>query len=117
MANMPGVLSYEFRRPPEGHQFFSGPYDDVAPFEDTYSPIQRESQFCAPCHFGVFWDTQIYNSFGEWLASPYSNADTGKTCQDCHMPPGKVDHFARYSVGGMQRDPMTIFSHLMPGST
>ena len=117
LANMPGVLSYEFRRPPEGHQFFAGPYDDVAPFEDTYSPIQRESQFCAPCHFGVFWDTQIYNSFGEWLASPYSDAETGKTCQDCHMPPGKVDHFARYSVGGMQRDPMTIFSHLMPGAS
>ncbi|MEN8173354.1 MAG: carboxypeptidase-like regulatory domain-containing protein, partial [Chloroflexota bacterium] len=41
--NMPGVLSLEFRRPPEGHQFFAGPLDDVAPGEDTYSPIQRES--------------------------------------------------------------------------
>jgi len=24
--NMPGVLSFEFRRPPEGHQFFAGPF-------------------------------------------------------------------------------------------
>ncbi len=117
MSNIPGVLSFEYRRPPEGHQFFAGPYDDVAPFEDTFSPVQVQSQFCAPCHFGTFWDTQIYNSFGEWLASPYSHAGTGKTCQDCHMPAGKVDHFARYSAGGMQRDPASIFSHRMPGAS
>ncbi|MBT7069606.1 MAG: carboxypeptidase regulatory-like domain-containing protein, partial [Anaerolineae bacterium] len=72
-ANMPGVLSYEFRRPPEDHQFFAGPLDDVAPGEDTYSPLQNQSQFCAPCHFSAFWDTPIYNSFGEWLESPYSD--------------------------------------------
>ncbi|MDH3944915.1 MAG: carboxypeptidase-like regulatory domain-containing protein, partial [Anaerolineae bacterium] len=71
--NMPGVLSFEFRRPAEGHQFFAGPYDDVAPGEDTFSPLQKESQYCAPCHFGVFWDTLIYNSFGEWFESPYSD--------------------------------------------
>lgn len=63
--NMAGVLSFEFRRPPEGHQFFAGPYDDVAPGEDFFSPVQRQSQYCAPCHFGSFWGTQIYNSFGE----------------------------------------------------
>jgi hypothetical protein len=114
--NMPGVLSYEFRRPPEGHQFFAGPFDDVAPGEDTYSPLQKQSQFCAPCHFGVFWDTVIYNSFGEWLDSPYSNPQTGKTCQDCHMPPGQNDHFARLDKGGVIRDPNTIFSHNMPGA-
>ncbi len=116
-ANMPGVLSFEFRRPHEGHQFFAGPLDDVAPGDDTYTPIQQQSQFCAPCHFGNFWDTQIYNSFGEWLESPYSNAETGKTCQDCHMPPGKNDHFARLDKGGVVRDPQTIFSHLMPGAS
>jgi hypothetical protein len=115
--NMPGVLSFEFRRPPDGHQFFAGPFDDVAPGEDTYTPIQRQSQFCAPCHFGSFWDTPIYNSFGEWLNSPYSNPQTGKTCQDCHMPAGKSDHFARFSEGAMVRNPQTIFSHLMPGAS
>jgi hypothetical protein len=114
--NMPGVLCFEFRRPPKGHQFFSGPFDDVAPGEDTYSPIQQQSQYCAPCHFGTFWDTTVYNSFGEWLDSPYSNPQTGKTCQDCHMPPGQADHFARKDKGGLVRDPQTIFSHRMPGA-
>jgi len=76
--NMPGVLSFEFRRPAEGHQFFAGPFDDVAPGEDTFSSLQKQSQYCAPCHFGVFWDTVVYNSFGEWLDSPYSNSETGK---------------------------------------
>lgn len=114
--NMPGVLSFEFRRPPEEHQFFAGPFDDVAPGEDTYTPIQRQSQFCAPCHFGIFWDTQIYNSFGEWLESPY-NAPDGKTCQDCHMPHTGTAYIARPDKGAVKRDPQTIFSHLMPGAS
>jgi len=115
-ANMPGVLSFEFRRPPEGHQFFAGPFDDVAPGEDTYSPIQQRSQYCAPCHFGVFWDTVVYNSFGEWLNSPYSDPRTGKSCQDCHMPSSQTNTFARLDKGGLIRDPATIFSHRMPGA-
>jgi hypothetical protein len=114
--NMPGVLSYEFRRPEEDHQFFAGPFDDVAPGEDTFSPLQRQSQFCAACHFGVFWGTEIYNSFGEWLASPYSDPETGKTCQDCHMPPLGAATFARPDKGGLARDPTTIYSHRMPGA-
>jgi nitrate/TMAO reductase-like tetraheme cytochrome c subunit len=116
-ANMPGVLSLDFRRPPEGHQFFAGPYDDVgfAGSEDTYSPVQTESAFCAACHFGTFWDTTIYNSFGEWLASPYSDPVTGKTCQDCHMPPLGATRVADHEQA-MERDPATIFSHQMPGA-
>jgi mono/diheme cytochrome c family protein len=114
--NMPGVLSFEFRRPPEDHQFFSGPYDDVAPGEDTYLPLMEASQFCAPCHFGVFWDTVIYDSFGEWLRSPYSDPENGQTCQDCHMPPLGATRFARPEEGGLERDPATIFSHRMPGA-
>ncbi|MBN1264801.1 MAG: carboxypeptidase regulatory-like domain-containing protein, partial [Anaerolineales bacterium] len=116
-ANMPGVLSYEFRRPPEGHQFFAGPLDDVAPGEDTYSPLQTESQFCAGCHYGVFWDTVVYNSFGEWLESPYSDPETGQTCQDCHMPPLGRTQFALTSQGGTVRDASTIYSHRMPGAS
>ncbi|MBN2045931.1 MAG: carboxypeptidase regulatory-like domain-containing protein [Anaerolineales bacterium] len=113
--NMPGVLSYEFRRPPEGHQFFAGPFDDVAPGEDTYSSLQRESAFCAPCHHAVFWDTVVYNSYGEWLESPYSDPEDGQTCQDCHMPVGLADHFALAEAGGLVRDPQTIPSHKMLG--
>ena len=115
--NYPGVLSYEFRRPPEGHQFFAGPYDDVAPGDDTYSPLQQESAFCAPCHHAVFWDTLVYNSYGEWLDSPYSNPVSGRTCQDCHMPAGQADHFALLAEGGLIRNPDTIHSHTMTGVT
>ncbi len=112
----PGVLSYEFRRPPDGHQFFSGPLDDIAPGEDTYSELQKESRFCAPCHFGVFEGTVIYNSFGEWLESPYSDEKTGKTCQYCHMPHSGAEYFAHPEKGGLKRDPETIVSHRMPGA-
>lgn len=114
--NAPGVLSYVFRRPPDGQQFFAGPYDDVAPGEDTYLPLQRESAFCAGCHFGIFWDTIIYNSYGEWFSSPYNHPDNGRTCQDCHMPRRGVKYFTLPEKGGLERDPSKIFSHQMPGA-
>ncbi len=114
--NMPGVLSYVFRRPPDGHQFFAGPLDDVATGEDTFSPLQTESAICAPCHYSKFWDTPIYNSFGEWLESPYSDPETEQTCQDCHMPRLGITQFATTEAGGIKRDPATIFSHKMPGA-
>jgi len=115
--NMPGVLSFELRRPPQGHQYFAGPFDDVATGEDTYSPLMTRSEICAPCHFGIFWGTLIYNSFGEWLASPYSDPRFAgaKSCQDCHMPRGRADHFALPEKGGRRRDPATVATHLMPG--
>jgi hypothetical protein len=112
----PGVLSYEFRRPFKGHQFFAGPLDDIAPGEDTYSELQKRSQFCAPCHYGVFEDTVVYDSFGEWLRSPYSNEKTGKTCQNCHMPSSGNEFFAHPEKGGLKRDSDTVISHKMPGA-
>jgi uncharacterized protein (TIGR03437 family) len=115
--NTPGVLSFGLRRPPAGQQFLAGPYDDVAPGDDTLSSLQNQSQFCAPCHFAQFWGVQVYNSFGEWLASPYSDPVNGQTCQDCHMPHRGATLVARADQGGLTRDPKTIFSHLMPGAT
>ncbi len=112
----PGVLSIELRRPPPGEQLFLGPYDDVAPGDDAYSALQRESAYCAPCHFGVFWDTVVYDSYGEWLESPYSDPETGRTCQDCHMPRTGATHVALPEKGGLARDPSTIFGHAMPGA-
>ena len=114
--NRPGVLSFQFRRPQEGHQFFAGPLDDVAPGEDTYTPIQKESAYCAPCHTASFWGVSVYNSYGEWLASPYSDPGSGRTCQDCHMPAGQANHFVRLDKGGLIRDPATLASHRMPGA-
>jgi len=115
--NMPGVMSIEFRRPEKGHQLFIGPHDDVAPGEDTYSPLQKKSQICAPCHFAEFWGVQVYNSYGEWLASPYSDPQTGQTCQDCHMPRRGARLIALPEKGGLIRNSKTIFSHLMPGAS
>jgi hypothetical protein len=125
--NMPGVLSQDIRRPfpenPDRYQIFFGSFDDDnVPMEDTYLPLIKESRWCAPCHFGVFWDTVVYNSFGEWLASPYSNPDTGKTCQQCHMPTptvlnGQPLTNVALDKGGVERDPLTIPAHTFPGAS
>jgi nitrate/TMAO reductase-like tetraheme cytochrome c subunit len=117
--NMPGILSISLLRPSGEHQLFIGPYVDVAPGEDTYSAMQNSSQFCAACHSGNFWNTRIYNSYGEWLNSSYSDQDSEeyKTCQDCHMPSLGMDHFARIENGGLIRDSDTIFSHKMLGAS
>ena len=125
--NMPGVLSQDIRRPfpedPNRYQLFFGSFDDDnVPMEDTYLPLTREGQWCAPCHFGTFWDTVIYNSFGEWLASPYSQARTGKTCQQCHMPVptmwnGRPLTNVAPGKGGVEREPQTIPAHTFPGAS
>jgi len=128
-ANMPGVLSSDVRRPfpddPERYELFFGPFDDDnVPEEDTRLPLIEESAFCAPCHFGVFWDTVIYNSYGEWLDSPYSRSDfeEAATCQACHMPaPSVVDGEILTNVapgmGGVERDPMTLRAHSQLGAS
>ncbi|MFQ6101353.1 MAG: hypothetical protein ACE5OS_08985 [Anaerolineae bacterium] len=114
--NMPGVLSMRLYRPREGQQLFFGNFDDVTR-RVSYLPLEEESAFCAPCHFGAFWDTVVYNSFGEWLDSPYSDPETGQTCQDCHMPVAGYDYFVLPEKGGLRRDPNRIFSHRMPGAS
>jgi hypothetical protein len=125
--NMPGVLSIDIRRPfpddPERYQLFFGTFDDDnVPEEDTRLPLIERSQFCAACHFGVFWNTVIYNSFGEWLESSYSDPISGQTCQDCHMPAptyyqGKaITNVAPDGMGGVERDPLSIHAHTFPGA-
>jgi hypothetical protein len=113
-ANMPGVLSIELLRPGPERQLFFGPYDDVDVGPDTYLPLVTESAACAACHSASFWGVPIYESFPEWLASPY--ASEGTTCQDCHMrPDGVTDNFAP-GRGGQTRDPDTIATHDFPGA-
>jgi hypothetical protein len=124
--NMAGVLSMDIRRPfpddPDRYQLFFGTFDDDnVPEEDTYLPLIETSQFCAPCHFGIFWDTVVYNSFGEWLESPYSDPDTGQTCQNCHMPSpailgGELMTNVAPDAGGVERNPMSIHAHTQPGA-
>lgn len=114
--NMPGIFSMKVLRPPEGEQIFIGPYPDIHD-PDTYLPLMDESAFCAPCHQFSFWGTEIYNSYGEWLDSPYSDPETGRTCQDCHMLPNGDEFFASPEKGGLAHPPETIPSHLQVGIT
>jgi hypothetical protein len=125
-ADKPGISSMRLYRPEEGQQLFFGTFDDVTR-RVTYLPLEEESAFCAPCHYGVFGGVvgnnemvggvEVYNSYGEWLESPYSNPETGQTCQDCHMPPVDNKYFVYPEQGGLERDYKPVRNHLMPGVT
>lgn len=123
--DMPGILSYRLYRPAEGQQVFFGTLVDVNR-RVSYLPLESRSEFCAPCHYGVFGGvvgvgsvsggTTIYNSYGEWLDSPYSDPQTGKTCQNCHMPVLDVNYFVFPDQGGITRDYAEFHDHYMPGA-
>jgi len=115
--NMPGILSIELMRPSPEPQIFFGPYDDVDVGPDTYLPLMKRSEICAPCHTARFWGVPVYQSFAEWQASPYSDPETGRTCQDCHMAPDGVTTNFAPGRGGLERDPSTIPSHYFPGAS
>ena len=125
LPDMPGIMSLRLHRPSEGQDIFFGTLDDV-PGKDVYLPLQAESAFCAACHHGVFGGvvgvgqvtggTVIYNSYGEWLDSPYSDPETGQTCQDCHMPISDAEYFVDPEAGGLLREGQ-IHIHTMPGAS
>ncbi len=112
--NMPGVQSIQLNRPPSDTHMFYGPFDDVTR-RVSYLELEKKSQFCAPCHQFSFWGTPIYESFNEWLESPY--AAQGIECQACHMAPTGVDYFVFPEKGGLIRPPELIASHLQPGAS
>jgi len=124
--DMPGILSMRLYRPEDGQQLFFGTLVDV-PRRDTYLPLLSKSEYCASCHYGVFGGvtgvgevsggTVIYNSYGEWLDSPYSDPKTGKTCQQCHMPVSDARWFVYPDRGGLVRDYAELHDHRMPGAT
>lgn len=125
-GDSPGILSLNLRRPPEGQKLFFGTMTDANRAGVTHSPQMATSQACAACHYGVMGGVvsnmkmtggvEVYNSYGEWLNSPYAEPQTGKTCQDCHMP----DAGAGYSVppehGGVARPGYKYHSHKMAGA-
>ena len=111
--NSPGVQSVRLNRPPTDTHMFYGPFDDVTR-RVSYLELEKKSQFCAPCHQFSFWGTPIYESFREWLESPYPAQ--GIECQACHMAPTGVDYFVFPEKGGLIRDPALIASHLQPGA-
>ncbi len=126
LPDMPGILSMRLYRPDEGQQVFFGTLVDVAR-RVSYSPLESKSEFCAPCHYGVFGGvvgtgtvtggTLIYNSYGEWLDSPYSDPKTGQTCQQCHMPVSSANYFVFPERGGLTRDYVPLHDHTMPGAS
>ncbi len=123
--DMPGILSMRLYRPEDGQQLFFGTVVDI-PRRVTYLPLLAKSEYCAPCHYGVFGGvvgtgtvangTLIYNSYGEWLDSPYSDPKTGKTCQQCHMPKSDANWFVYAERGGLTRDYVELHNHTMPGA-
>jgi hypothetical protein len=125
LADMPGILSMRLFRPEEGKQLFFGTVKDVSR-RVTYSALETQSEFCAPCHYGVFGGVVgngtvsggvvIYNSYGEWLESPYSDPQTGKTCQQCHMAVSDANYFVFPEKGGITRDYVELHTHYMPGA-
>lgn len=44
------------------------------------SSLVSKSTICAPCHFGKYYDTLVYPSYGEWEKSGVK-----KNCQSCHF--------------------------------
>jgi hypothetical protein len=101
----PSTPNPEIRTP----QLFFGPFDDVDRGEDAYSPLYRESRYCASCHEGVVFGVHVYSTYSEWLDSPARRQ--GKECQDCHMTPtGTMTNFAP-GRGGIERDPQTLANH------
>ncbi|MBI1256984.1 MAG: hypothetical protein GC204_05895 [Chloroflexi bacterium] len=125
--DMPGILSMKLYRPSdESQQVLFGTLIDVSR-PDSYLPLLSSSQFCSSCHFGVSGGvvgmgdvkdgTVIYNSYGEWLSSPYSDPTTGKSCQDCHMPASDAKFIVFANQGGLTRNYATFHNHTMPGAS
>jgi hypothetical protein len=103
-----GRFNLRLLRPSEGQIFF-GALDDVDRGEDAYSPLYRDSRYCASCHEGVVFGVHVYSTYSEWQASPA--ARQGKQCQDCHMKPtGRMTNMAP-GRGGIERDPKTLANH------
>jgi hypothetical protein len=94
-----------------GHrgQLFFGTLDDVDRGEDAFSPVYRDSKYCASCHEGVVFGVHVYSTYSEWLNSPAGRA--GKQCQDCHMAPTGTMTNVAPGRGGLERDPKTLANH------
>lgn len=104
-----------------------GPYQDaVSPFHKTaYSPIFKQSEFCAMCHMeraddleGVGVPAMVtLDEYPRWKA----NFDAGKTdkqCQACHMYTGGQGAWSMHKAAtvGVERDPDTLAGHHWRGS-
>jgi len=108
-SDRPGILSFQSKRPWDNVGFYTAPFvrstsvdvagNGITFHQTTCSPVFSQSEFCAACHYGEFFEMEIYNSYGEWMNSIFGKrmVDSGKatekvenkdyrSCQDCHMP-------------------------------
>jgi hypothetical protein len=133
LADQPGVLSFDLARPNSGDYLYLGPWPDHQPevpdspggvkHETACSTIFGEGRFCAACHYGKFYDTVVYNSYGEWLDSNYSKKQINgaenpmyRSCQDCHMLPSEPlaqSSAAQRSACSPENDSFRDFNHNM----
>ncbi len=90
-------------------QLFFGPLTDVDRISDAYSPLYKQSLYCASCHEGVVFGVPVYTTYSEWLASPAYKK--GTQCQDCHMKPTGTMTNVAPGAGGKERDPHTLGNH------
>jgi hypothetical protein len=102
-------------RPEQDDLLTFGPLDDaVRPGESfAYSPLYKESRYCASCHEGVIFGVHVYGTYTEWRESPA--AAKGQQCQTCHMAPTGVMSNIAPGKGGIERDRMALGSHAFPG--
>jgi hypothetical protein len=102
-------------RPRGEQQLFFGPLDDAQRAGESFafSPLYRDSRYCAACHEATVFGVHVYSTYTEWLDSPARRA--GQQCQSCHMTPtGTLTNIAP-GKGGIERDPQTLASHQFPG--
>jgi hypothetical protein len=112
-----GRDGYKLLRPGNSEQLFFGPLDDAYREGETfgYSPLYKDSRYCASCHEGVVFGVHVYGTYSEWLQSPAKRQ--GQQCQTCHMAPtGKMTNIAP-GRGGIERNPKTLASHHTSGAT
>jgi hypothetical protein len=103
-----GRFNLDLLRPKEGQLFF-GPLDDVDRGEDAFSPLYKDSKYCASCHEGIVFGVHVYSTYSEWQESAAKRE--GKQCQTCHMKPtGTMTNIAP-GKGGIERDPKTLANH------
>jgi len=102
-------------RPAQDDLLTFGPLDDaVRPGESfAYSPLYKESRYCASCHEGVIFGVHVYGTYSEWRESPA--AAKGQQCQTCHMASTGLMSNIAPGKGGIRRDPHTLASHRFPG--
>lgn len=104
-----GRFNLTLLRPGPDEQLFFGSLDDVDRGDDAFSPLYRESRYCASCHEGVVFGVPVYSTYSEWLASPARRQ--GQQCQTCHMAPsGEMTNLAP-GHGGRTRNPATLANH------